>query len=195
MNPPISFFLYLGMTYKVYRFLQDLHKFSPTSFYSISENPAIQKAVIDYSRLNLQDVIYMQQLLDEFESVSDVSFLYEDRIHPWSVFRDISPFKKGEPDRINGSNYKNIFIDECKDMDLMKNFYNREGASDHISDALKYSWAENFYVYGTDFGNSASHDDISEERLREKLKEEEAKENYEMCAEILKYAESKGINL
>ncbi|MBO2546106.1 hypothetical protein J0871_16945 [Salegentibacter sp. BDJ18] len=36
---------------------------------------------------------------------------------------------------------------------------------------------------------------LTEPRLREKLREEEAKENYEMCAEILKYAESKGFDL
>lgn len=36
---------------------------------------------------------------------------------------------------------------------------------------------------------------FDESRLRAKLREEEARENYEMCAEILKYAESKGLDL
>lgn len=36
---------------------------------------------------------------------------------------------------------------------------------------------------------------LSEKYLREMLLKEEAKENYEMCAAILKYAESKGFHL
>lgn len=180
---------------KVERFIYDLRAISPQTLFSSSGEYSITKAVIDFERLPWRDVSYVQLLLDEFDLVPEVSFLYQDRIHPWSVFKDISPFKKGSPDRTNGLNYKHIFIDECKGMDLMKDFYKPGGTADHMSDALSYSLNHEIISTGIDFGNTDSHNDISEKRLREKLKEEEAKENYEMCAEIQKYAKSKGINL
>lgn len=92
------------------------------------------------------------------------------------------------PSKSNGIDYTHITIDEaanldCTDYEIPKNF------------KVKGWWVSGRYQENQENSFHGAYEGLTEDRLREKLREEEARENYEMCAEILKYAESKGFYL
>ncbi|MBO2546107.1 hypothetical protein J0871_16950 [Salegentibacter sp. BDJ18] len=133
----------------------------------------------------------------------------EAEFHIANGCKEIVVSDKG-PNRLNGFGYQDIFRDGLQGLSrnhlkmFIDNMYksSEEKVSDHCADALSYSLEitgnkKVQFVFDIEKQLEAelSWCDHPEDRLREKLREEEARENYEMCAEILKYAESKGINL
>lgn len=84
-----------------------------------------------------------------------------------------------QPSPPGGVDFSKIYVDEASNYVAPKNF------------KVNGWWVSGHYQENQENSFHGVYEGLTEDRLRE----EEARENYEMCAEILKYAESKGVDL
>jgi len=165
------------MTPEAERYLRSLVKENPSVIYEwLEQQGQIERVTLKFTEMSQKEI----ELALIFAKNGSPEITVE-----WREGDVVRRCISSNPSRSNGLNFTEIFTDECQDLYMVK----------PVSEKSFNNW---FASGGNKKGGITViglNGDLSERRLKQRLLEEEAKENYEMCAEILKYAESKGFDL